>query len=140
MQLVINTRGTSLRRRGERFVLKPGENPQIELAASKVSSIVIATGVHLSSNALHLAAERNIDVVFLDPTGQPISRVWQTRMGSTVQIRRRQLKVSETGESLTYERIEAPLDGFAGTVEAFFAARGRGLNVTVPFKGKRLSG
>jgi shikimate dehydrogenase len=42
----------------------------------------------------------------------------------------------QTGESLTYERIEAPLDGFAATVEGFFAARGRGLNVTVPFKGE----
>lgn len=42
----------------------------------------------------------------------------------------------QTGESLTYERIEAPLDGFKRTVEAFFADRGRGLNVTVPFKGE----
>ena len=42
----------------------------------------------------------------------------------------------QTGESLSYERIEAPLDGFADTVAAFFRARGRGLNVTVPFKGE----
>ncbi len=42
---------------------------------------------------------------------------------------------AQTGESLSYERIEAPLDGFAATVEGFFGSRGRGLNVTVPFKG-----
>ena len=41
---------------------------------------------------------------------------------------------AQTGIDLTYERIEAPLDGFAGTVSAFFAAGGKGLNVTVPFK------
>lgn len=40
----------------------------------------------------------------------------------------------QTGESLSYERIEAPLDGFAGTVRSFFDAGGRGVNVTVPFK------
>lgn len=41
---------------------------------------------------------------------------------------------AQTGEDLVYERIEAPLDGFADTVRAFAAAGGRGCNVTVPFK------
>ena len=40
----------------------------------------------------------------------------------------------QTGIRLDYDRIEAPLDRFASTVEAFFANGGRGLNVTVPFK------
>ncbi|HEX4884203.1 MAG TPA: shikimate dehydrogenase [Casimicrobiaceae bacterium] len=39
-----------------------------------------------------------------------------------------------TGADMTYEHLLAPLDGFAATVEAFKAAGGRGLNVTVPFK------
>jgi shikimate dehydrogenase len=39
-----------------------------------------------------------------------------------------------TGQALRYERLHAPVDGFAATVEAFFAAGGAGLNVTVPFK------
>jgi shikimate dehydrogenase len=38
------------------------------------------------------------------------------------------------GQDLTYEAILAPLDRFAGTVEAFRAAGGKGANVTVPFK------
>jgi shikimate dehydrogenase len=42
----------------------------------------------------------------------------------------------QTGESLSYERIEAPIDGFTATVEDFFRSGGRGLNVTVPFKGE----
>lgn len=42
----------------------------------------------------------------------------------------------QTGQVLTYERIEAPLDGFAATVAAFFDSGGRGCNVTVPFKGE----
>ncbi len=40
----------------------------------------------------------------------------------------------QTGISLEYGRILAPLDGFAATVQAFFNEGGRGLNVTVPFK------
>ncbi len=39
-----------------------------------------------------------------------------------------------TGQSLQYERLLAPLDGFVETVSAFAAAGGRGANVTVPFK------
>lgn len=42
----------------------------------------------------------------------------------------------QTGEPISYERIQAPLDGFAAAVEAFFADAGCGLNVTVPFKGE----
>jgi shikimate dehydrogenase len=40
----------------------------------------------------------------------------------------------QTRQDMAYERIEAPLDGFARTVDAFRAAGGRGTNVTVPFK------
>jgi shikimate dehydrogenase len=41
-----------------------------------------------------------------------------------------------TGEDLEYGRLLAPLDGFAASVAAFRAAGGRGLNVTLPFKGE----
>lgn len=40
----------------------------------------------------------------------------------------------QTGIPLQYDRLPAPLDGFADTARAFFAGGGRGLNVTVPFK------
>ncbi|MCX7173268.1 MAG: shikimate dehydrogenase [Proteobacteria bacterium] len=40
----------------------------------------------------------------------------------------------QTGQDMSYEKILAPLDGFAPTVQAFVAAGGRGMNVTVPFK------
>ncbi len=41
---------------------------------------------------------------------------------------------AQTGQELTYERMLAPIDGFAAAVEQFFAQGGCGLNVTVPFK------
>lgn len=42
----------------------------------------------------------------------------------------------QTGEAVSYERIEAPLDRFAETVSGFLDGGGRGCNVTVPFKGE----
>ncbi|MBS1169957.1 MAG: aroE [Burkholderiaceae bacterium] len=41
---------------------------------------------------------------------------------------------AQTKQNLSYERLLAPLDGFAATVREFIAHGGRGLNVTVPFK------
>ncbi len=40
----------------------------------------------------------------------------------------------QTGQSMTYEAILAPLDGFADSIAQFTATGGRGANVTVPFK------
>ena len=45
----------------------------------------------------------------------------------------------QTGQALSYERIEAPLDGFERTVTEFFAQGGKGLNVTVPFKAQAVA-
>jgi shikimate dehydrogenase len=39
-----------------------------------------------------------------------------------------------TGQTLSYERLLAPRDGFLATVAAFALSGGMGLNVTVPFK------
>lgn len=40
----------------------------------------------------------------------------------------------QTGQTLCYEALLAPLEGFADAVARFCAEGGRGLNVTVPFK------
>jgi len=39
-----------------------------------------------------------------------------------------------TGQALRYDKLLAPLDGFAATVARFRSEGGRGCNVTVPFK------
>lgn len=40
----------------------------------------------------------------------------------------------QTGQDIAYDRLLAPLDAFAVTVQQFFHEGGHGLNVTVPFK------
>jgi shikimate dehydrogenase len=44
------------------------------------------------------------------------------------------LFATATGQDLDYTAIEAPLDGFPTTVQAFRANGGRGVNITLPFK------
>ena len=82
MQLVLNTFGAALRRQGDRFLIRAGSR-EAGFSAHKVQSILVTTGVSLTSDALQLAAEHNVDVVFLDKAGSPYGRFWQNRMGST---------------------------------------------------------
>ena len=87
MDLVITTFGTYLHRQGEMFVVKVKEQKQ-EVSSRKVRSIAITTGASLSTDAIQLAIEKNIDIVFLDEVGHPYGRVWHGRPGSTTAIRR----------------------------------------------------
>jgi CRISPR-associated protein Cas1 len=100
MQLVINSHGASLRRKGERFAIRLPFKPTVaEIAATKVRSIVVCTNIVLSTGAIELATQHNVDICFINRAGEPYSRIWQSRLGSTVTIRREQLKCidSETG-------------------------------------------
>lgn len=40
----------------------------------------------------------------------------------------------QTGQSMSYETLEAPIEDFQGAVFAFFSQGGKGCNVTLPFK------
>ena len=43
---------------------------------------------------------------------------------------------AQTGEDISYEALLAPKNGFRAAVEQFIAQGGRGMNVTLPFKGE----
>ena len=108
MQLVINTFGASLRKQGEQFLVQAG-NQKMAVSAHKIQSILMTTAAHLSTDAIELAARPNIDLVFLGQDGEPFARVWQTRMGSTAAIRRRQIDAAEGPEALARDRVLAKL-------------------------------
>jgi len=95
MQLVINTYGSYLRKQGDCFVVK-NEDKVFEISVKKVDSIIITTSAYLSTDALKMAIENNIDVIFLDEFGDPYGRIWHSKLGSTVLIRRKQLEISNT--------------------------------------------
>jgi CRISP-associated protein Cas1 len=99
MQLVINTYGSYLRKNGDCFLVK-NEDKVFEVSVRKVDSIMITTSAYLSTDALKFAIENNIDVIFLDEHGDPYGRVWHSKLGSTVLIRRKQLELSAAPEGL----------------------------------------
>jgi len=99
MQLVINTRGSYLRKKNNCFLVK-NEDKVFEVSVNKVDSILITTSAYISTDAIKFAVENNIDLVFLDFHGNPYGRVWHSKLGSTTLIRRRQLEFYDKAEGL----------------------------------------
>jgi len=99
MQLVINTYGSYLRKNGNCFLIKK-EDKSFEVAVNKVNSILITTAAYITTDAIKLAIDNNIDIVFLDSHGEPYGRVWHPKLGSTTLIRRRQLEIYDQDKGL----------------------------------------
>lgn len=99
MELVINTNGASIRKINERFQITIDGNKQ-EFSAKKVERILITTAAIITTDAIKLAVENNIDLVFLEYNGNPIGRVWHSKLGSITTIRRKQLKLSESQQGI----------------------------------------
>jgi CRISPR-associated protein Cas1 len=108
MQLVINTYGSYLQKSGDCFKVKTDEKV-FEISCKKVSSILISTAAYITTDAIKMAMENNIDIVFIDEFGDPYGRVWHPKLGSTTLIRRRQLEIAETekGLGLALEWVKA---------------------------------
>ena len=71
MKLIINSPGIYLAKRGECFLVKNGDDKQ-EFSCRKVQQILITTAAAISTDAIELAVENNIDIVFLKFNGQPL--------------------------------------------------------------------
>jgi len=99
MQLVINSYGSYLQKNGDCFKVKK-DDQVFEVSVKKVSSIMITTAAYITTDAIKLAMDHNIDIIFLDEFGDPFGRVWHSKLGSTTLIRRRQLEIAETEDGL----------------------------------------
>ncbi|WP_310590786.1 CRISPR-associated endonuclease Cas1 [Arsenicibacter rosenii] len=98
MQLHINTYGTYVHVCDQMFEVRrrldSGEVEKKPFSAQKVTHIIMTTGTSLSADAIKLAMIHNVDIVFVEQSGDPIGRVWHAKLGSTTRIRKRQLQAS----------------------------------------------
>lgn len=87
-----------------RIPVKDGEPDKKHIAAHKISSIILTTSAALSTDAVRLALTNNIDIIFTQSDGQPIGRVWHSKLGSTTKIRKRQLEASLGKEAVEFTK------------------------------------
>lgn len=90
MELVLNNFGVSLSRDNEGFVITNADGRQ-RIPTTGITSIQISRGAQITSDAVMLAVEQEIDVMFNDRSGKPIARIWSPKYGSISTIRKGQI-------------------------------------------------
>jgi len=99
MELYLNTFGTFIHKAGDMFEVCIGEEKK-RISPEKISSIIISNATTITTDAVQLALEHNIDIVFLDANGEPYGRIWFPKLGSTTLIRRRLLEIEKEDSGL----------------------------------------
>lgn len=101
MELIINTFGTSLNRDNEAFLVSNTEGRQ-RIPVDGIKAIHVGRGVQVTSDAIMLAIEHEIEMSFTDKAGRPVGRVWSPKYGSVSTIRKGQLNFTFTHDSLVW--------------------------------------
>ncbi len=91
MHLVLNSFGASIRKENGLFAVSTADGKQM-IHPDEVNTITVSKGARISSDAVLLAIEKEIDVLFVDGMGQPKGRVWSIKYGSISDIRRKQIE------------------------------------------------
>lgn len=94
MELYLNTYGSYLRRKNGLFEVQI-DKVKKQFSAEKISSIIISNAALITTDAIQLALEYNIDILFLDEYGDAYGRIWFPKLGSTTLIRRKLLTYTE---------------------------------------------
>ncbi len=133
MQLFLNTYGTFLQKKDGMFQIKIEETKRL-ISPKKISSIVISNSATVSTDAIQLALDNNIDVVFLDNFGNPIGRVWFPKLGSTTFIRRRLLEIDMKDEGLPIVKgwISSKANNQLAFIQKLLSKRDRNLDEFSP--------
>ena len=98
MDLLIDAYGTYIGASGERIVLRlPSKTKgriKKEYPIRRLEKIVILRPASISTNAVKLAVEHDVDVVYLGAFGKPIGRIFGSDARGLATVRRAQLEVS----------------------------------------------
>jgi len=127
----LSAHGSSLRRRGERFLVgtknpETGDTNSEEVAAEHVEAILVSANAMISTSAIKLCTERQIQLVIADWVGHPFARMWSSTPGRQTEIRRAQYAAldAEVGNEITRDLVIEKLRGQAGLLRDLKNNRG----------------
>ena len=89
MQLVLDTKGLTLKVRNKSFHVQKDDRERT-ISPKKLTSIAVTAGCMLSSQAIRLAAEHGVPIIFYNRMGRPTARLWSPYFGSLAELRRQQ--------------------------------------------------
>ena len=105
MQIVLNSYGCALTRDNEGFVVCTTDGSQ-RIPATNIDSILVSKGAQISSDAVILAVENEIEILFTDKSGNVVGRVWSPKYGSVSTIRKGQLNFVFGKEAVAWIKEE----------------------------------
>lgn len=101
MQLVLDTKGLTLTRQGGSFLVE-GEKGKRVISPAKLDSIAVTAYVLLGSDAIQLAIQRQIPILFFDRAGKAQARLWSPYFSSIATLRRQQARFAEMPEATAW--------------------------------------
>ena len=124
MILVVDNYKTFVGKDSNRFKLLTGKEKK-EYSADVVKQIIVVKASAISTGAIKLAMENNVDIVYLGKFGSPHARIYPCRLGGTTLTRRRQLEAyySEKGTLLAKRFILAKIRNQSSLLKSLGKAR-----------------
>jgi CRISPR-associated protein Cas1 len=124
MDLVLHTFGTCLTKDNDAFMVLHKDGKQ-RIPPADVDSILISRGAQISSDAVLLAIENEIEVLFLGQGGKPAGRIWSNKYGSISTIRKGQLTFAKSKEAVRWitEMIAVKIENQQALLWTFAASQ-----------------
>lgn len=101
MNLVINSYGATLQKENNLFVISTSEGKQT-FPPDVVKTISINKGARITSDAIILAIQNQVEVFFVNDLGEPEGKVWSIKYGSVSTIRKAQLNFLYSSHSVNW--------------------------------------
>ena len=101
MEIVLNTYGTSLNRDNEAFVIT-NDMGRRRVSPDGITRIVVGKGVSITTDAMLLAIEHEIEILVVDRSGHPQGMIWSHKYGSISTIRKGQLEFTRSPEAVVW--------------------------------------
>jgi CRISP-associated protein Cas1 len=104
MQLFIDSYGAFLGLKDGLFFVKPRLNPPKSFPLRDISAIFISKGTRVTADALILATQNQIPIIFIDAIGHPIAQIFSGQFGSIATIRKNQALFSNSIDCMDFIR------------------------------------
>lgn len=101
MEIVLNSYGGSLSRSNSNFLVCNDETSQL-VPVYGVTAIYVWRSTRISTDAILLALDNDIDIVLMGRRGDVKGRIWNCRFGSIASIRKGQLYFESSPEGVTW--------------------------------------
>lgn len=133
MQLVLDTKGLQLSKKGGSFyVVGDDEKKARTISPEKLSSIAVTATVWIGSDAVRLAIQKQVPILFFDNIGKATARLWSPYFGSIATLRRQQLRFTEGTEATAWliELFSLKTEGQVDNLK-YIKGQRKGLNLAL---------